>query len=138
MTSQLLLVLQEELAVLTAQQQQLSASESASRQQLAASVQAHEQASAACTSAEAELHRLSMALGDSEAQLVLAHQNEAQVISPYMFLEVCLLHGGPAFVLTLKVEDRWYTVIRSLVACHVCFTGVDMGDAPNISHDTVR
>lgn len=76
---QLLPVLQGELAALTAQQQQLTASESASRQLLAASVQAHEQATTACTSAEAGLHRLSMALEDSEAQLVLAHQKEAQV-----------------------------------------------------------
>lgn len=79
LTGTCLPVLQEELAVLTSQQQQLTASESASRQQLAASVQAHEQASAACASAEAELHRLSIALQDSEAQLALAHQNEAQV-----------------------------------------------------------
>lgn len=72
-------VLQGEIAALTAQQQQLTASESASRQQLAASVQAHEQATAACASAEAELHRLSAVLEDSDAQLVLAHQKEAQV-----------------------------------------------------------
>lgn len=76
-------VLQKELAALRSQHQQLTASESASRQQLAASVQAHDQASAACSSAEAELHRLSTVLEDSEAQLVLAHQKEAQVTSPH-------------------------------------------------------
>lgn len=75
--------MQEELAAVASQQQQLTASESASRQQLAAAVQAHDQASAACASAQAELHHLSMALQDSEAQLVLAHQKEAQVMSPH-------------------------------------------------------
>lgn len=66
--------------MVTSQQQQLAASEAASRQQLALCEQAREQARAACASAEAELHCLSTALQDSQAQLALAHQNEAQVI----------------------------------------------------------
>lgn len=92
-------MLQGELAALTAQQQQLTASESASRQQLAASVQDHEQATAACTSAEAELHRVSAALQDSEAQLVHAHQKEAQVsiLSPASWGPVAAL--GPFLLL---------------------------------------
>ena len=73
---------QEELASMTTKEQQLTASESTARQQLAASVEAHEKASSACSSAEAELHRLSLALKDSEAQLLLAQQKEAQVRWP--------------------------------------------------------
>lgn len=79
--------IQEELATVTAKQQQLIASESAARQQLAVSVEAHEKSSSACSSAEVELHRLSLALGDSEAQLLLAQQKEAQVRSPRIALQ---------------------------------------------------
>lgn len=93
--------MQEELTVLTSQQQQLAASEAASRQQLALSEQAREQASAACASAEAELHHLSTVLQDSQAQLALAHQNEAQVISTHQTptiaasgLSHCTAHTG--------------------------------------------
>lgn len=81
---------QEELAEVTSRQQQLSSSESAARQQLAESMQAYDQASAACSSAEAELHRLSSALQDSETQLVLAQQKEAQVNTSSLLGGACL------------------------------------------------
>ncbi len=76
---------QEELASLTSRQQQLTASESAAQQQLAATGEAYEQASAACSAAEGEMHRLSMALEDSEARLLQAQQKEGQVMPTAAF-----------------------------------------------------
>ena len=75
--------LQEELATVTARQHQLTASEDAAQQQLSAALEAYEKASTACASADGEMHRLSAALEDSEAQLQLAQQKEGQV-RPYV------------------------------------------------------
>ena len=120
LTGALTCVLQEELAELSAQQQQLTASELATRQQLAASEQARKQARAACASADAELHRLSTALQDSQAQLALAHENEAQVIPTHTPRCPVLRLGSSsccAHTHTHRGEDTYH--VGNLAACHM-------------------